>query len=224
MSDVLSNFFSHIKNSQINRILVVKQPQSKIVMSVLNILQECGYIRGYRLSTYSAQVRNNNDLVSKKNFVLHTLKTPIPNTLVKFIDQDVNNLNSISNKSNIYIKQSSQMVTEADSLNKSTIVYSEIDKGRGIVEILLKYKNQKPAIKNIIQISKPSKRFYISIKDLSHQLTKKTYHQTQIHSNNNLSPLLFMKGILILSTSKGIMTHLTAYRLNVGGEVLCHIS
>jgi small subunit ribosomal protein S8 len=217
MSDVLSNFFSHIKNSQINRILVIKQPQSKIVMSVLNILQECGYIRGYRLSTYSEQERKNNDLSGSgvaKNFFFKKSKTPIPNTLVNFIDQrerkDVNNLNSISN---FYIKESSQMITEADSLNQRAAVRGDI--GMGKVEILLKYKNQKPAINNIIQISKPSKRFYISIKDLS---------SARGHSNNNLSPLLFMKGILILSTSKGIMTHLTAYRLNVGGEVLCHIS
>lgn len=32
--------------------------------------------------------------------------------------------------------------------------------GRSKIEILLKYKNQKPAIKNITRISKPSKRVY----------------------------------------------------------------
>lgn len=143
MSDLLSNFFSHINNSQQSRILVIEHSQSKIIMSILNILQESGYIRGYRLLAHSS-------------------------TFPK-------------------------------------------------VEILLKYKNQKPAINKIIRISKPSKRVYFSVKHLSLSSSKMDLSST-------LSSLVFMKGIFILSTSRGIMTHLTAYRLNIGGEILCHIS
>ena len=165
MSDILSNFFSHLKNSQQSRILVIEHPQSKIIMSVLNILQECGYIRGYRLVLEK----------SKPNSIADDKPFPASPTGAE-------------------------------------------------VEILLKYKNQKPAINQIIRVSKPSKRVYLSVKKLSHILTKKTYNQTPLNSGEHLSELLFMKGILILSTSKGIMTHLTAYRLNIGGEVLCHIS
>jgi small subunit ribosomal protein S8 len=159
MSDILSNFFSHVKNAQQSRILIIEYPQSKIILSILNILQECGYIRGYRIFN-----SNNNILIKNKNFN-----------------------------------------------------FSQI-------EILLKYKNQKPAINKIIRISKPSKRVYLSVKKLSHILTKKTSNITQLTRNEKISSLLFMKGILILSTSQGIMTHLTAYKLNIGGEILCHIS
>ena len=49
MSDILSNFFSYLKNAQQSRILVIEHPQSKLILSLLNILQECGYIRGYRM-------------------------------------------------------------------------------------------------------------------------------------------------------------------------------
>jgi ribosomal protein S8 len=35
-----------------------------------------------------------------------------------------------------------------------------------IMEILLKYKNQKPAITRAIRISKPSKRVYVSVDQL----------------------------------------------------------
>lgn len=134
MSNKLSNFLSHIKNSQNNKILITIINQSKIIISILNILQELGYIRGYRLI----------------------------------------NIN--------YIPK---------------------------IEILLKYKNQIPVIKNIIIISKPSKRIYISIDELY---------------NKYMSTDTSVDKIYILSTSKGIMTHLKAYNLNIGGEIICCIN
>jgi small subunit ribosomal protein S8 len=167
----LANLFSHIKNAQKSRILIIEHPQSKLILSVLSIFQECGYIRGYRVIDFH--------------------KDPF------------------NNKTNVY-----NFENEIKKHN-----YPKI-------EILLKYKNQKPAINNIICISKPSKKVYLSIKQLSHILTKKTSKSNLLTFtwDNHLSSLLFMKGILILTTSKGIMTHLTAYRLNIGGQVLCHIS
>jgi len=86
MSDSLSHLFSHIQNGQRNRILTVESAKTKLVLAILNILQDHGYIRGYRFH--------------------HNASTKL--------------------------------------------------------QILLKYKNQKPAINKIIRISKPSKRVYIS--------------------------------------------------------------
>lgn len=88
------------------------------------------------------------------------------------------------------------------------------------VEILLKYKNQKPAINQILRISKPSRRFFVRVKQITRTNTDKG---RQISEARPKSAPCLMQGILILSTSKGIMSHLTAYRLNVGGEVLCHV-
>ena len=90
MSDSLSHLFSHIQNGQRGHILTIESVQTKLVIAVLNILQDHGYIRGYRFHP------------------------------------------TASNK----------------------------------LQILLKYKNQKPVINKIIRISKPSKRVYISINQL----------------------------------------------------------
>jgi small subunit ribosomal protein S8 len=164
MSNPIAKLFSHIKNAQKNQILVIEHPQSRVVLSVLGIMQECGYIRGYRVCSDGS--------------------TPY--------------------------KQSPK------------------------IEILLKYKNRKPAISTITCISRPSRRVYVSAKQLfpSHSLSlnQGTTHSSGANGANganttaDLSSLLFVKGILIITTSKGIMTHLTAYRSNVGGEILGHIS
>lgn len=148
MSDSLSRLFSHTQNGQRNRILVIESVQTKLVIAVLNISQDHGYIRGYRFHQ------------------------------------------NASNK----------------------------------LQILLKYKNQKPVINKIIRISKPSKRVYISINQLrggapkQNQIKLKGKTSTagfaplQAHdvaghsasSGHQLNSLFFMQGILILSTSKGI--------------------
>ena len=71
--------------------------------------------------------------------------------------------------------------------------------------ISLKYigKSRKPVISRIKRISKPGLRVYSNSKQLPRVL-------------DNL-------GIAIISTSKGIMTNLTAKELGIGGEVLCYI-
>lgn len=88
----LSNLFSSIQNGQRKRILVIQQPKSKQVQAVLKVLQENGFVRGFRLT---------------------------------------------------------------DELN---------------IEILLKYKNQKPVINKITEISKSSKRVYKSYQDITNLL------------------------------------------------------
>ena len=70
-------------------------------------------------------------------------------------------------------------------------------------EIILKYYKGKPVINKIISISKPSKRIYVSLKDL-----------WKLNTGVNL---------IILSTSKGIISDKVCRQLNVGGEVFCII-
>ncbi|PHN16203.1 30S ribosomal protein S8 [Candidatus Tremblaya phenacola] len=72
------------------------------------------------------------------------------------------------------------------------------------IVIVLKYMDDKPVISCITQISKPGLRVY----------TKHT----------NIKPHLNGLGITILATSKGTITDKLAKKLNVGGEVICHIS
>jgi small subunit ribosomal protein S8 len=67
----------------------------------------------------------------------------------------------------------------------------------------LKYVKKDPVIKEITRVSKPGCRIYSSIKAL------RSYY-------NNF-------GVVILSTSRGIMSDATARKMNVGGEVICKI-
>jgi len=71
------------------------------------------------------------------------------------------------------------------------------------IKIDLKYYHGKPVIDRILRISRPGLRIYKSSKDL-----------------RSIPGF----GIAILSTSKGVMTHIAAKTNGVGGEVLCEVA
>jgi small subunit ribosomal protein S8 len=70
-------------------------------------------------------------------------------------------------------------------------------------EIELKYSNGQPAIREIKRVSKPGRRVYSAVRDLTNVA-------------NGL-------GVSILSTPKGVMSDSRAREENVGGEILCNI-
>lgn len=82
-------------------------------------------------------------------------------------------------------------------------------KGRGDekeIEIILKYRENKmktPLIQSLKRISKPGQRIYINKKELKKFLKE--------------------RGIVVLSTSQGLMTVEEAQKKGVGGEVLCRV-
>jgi len=80
---------------------------------------------------------------------------------------------------------------------------NKLEKGFSEIEIELKYFEGDPVISNIKRISKPGRRVYSGIKDLTH-----------VH--NGL-------GIAILSTPRGVLSDAEAREQNVGGEVLCQV-
>jgi small subunit ribosomal protein S8 len=77
------------------------------------------------------------------------------------------------------------------------------DNNLKVMTIKLKYYHGRPVIELIKRISKPGLRVYKSYKDL-----------TSIPGF----------GVAILSTSKGIMTHVSAKLKGVGGEVICEVA
>jgi small subunit ribosomal protein S8 len=83
--------------------------------------------------------------------------------------------------------------------------FIDIEDGKqGVLRLFLKYDAYgQPVIKELKRISKPGLRKYSPNEKLP-----KSY--------NGL-------GIVILSTSKGVMTDKEARKLNVGGEVLCSV-
>lgn len=79
----------------------------------------------------------------------------------------------------------------------------EIEPGKPIFEISLKYSDGKPVISELQRVSTPGRRVYSGIKRLP-----------RIY--NGL-------GISILSTPKGVLSDIEARKQNVGGEVLCRV-
>ncbi|MDP6708796.1 MAG: 30S ribosomal protein S8 [Alphaproteobacteria bacterium] len=79
----------------------------------------------------------------------------------------------------------------------------EHDQGKAELQIELKYYEGKPVIQTIQRVSKPGRRVYSSIRDLS--------------------PFSNGLGIHILSTPKGVLSDSEARQQNVGGEILCRV-
>ena len=78
------------------------------------------------------------------------------------------------------------------------------DAKQGIIRVDLKYGKQKEkVISGIKRISKPGLRVYVK--------------------SDEIPRVLGGLGIVILSTSKGIMTDKEARTANIGGEVLCYV-
>ena len=83
--------------------------------------------------------------------------------------------------------------------------YARVDHKDGLseLEIELKYSNGLPAIREIKRVSKPGRRVYSAVRDLTTVA-------------NGL-------GVAILSTPKGVMSDSRAREENVGGEILCSV-
>ena len=79
----------------------------------------------------------------------------------------------------------------------------EVTTGIREIKIELKYHEGEPVIQKIARVSKPGRRVYSKIKDLSNVY-------------NGL-------GISIISTPQGVMSDAEARKANVGGEVLCQV-
>ncbi len=78
------------------------------------------------------------------------------------------------------------------------------DNKQGVLRIYLKYdEKQNNVIFGLERVSKPSRRVYVKSKDLK--------------------PVLNGLGIVILSTSKGIMMDKEAKAEKAGGEILCNV-
>lgn len=78
-----------------------------------------------------------------------------------------------------------------------------LDNNLKSITVHLKYHQGRPVIERIKRISRPGLRVYKSVKDLS---------------------AIPGFGIAILSTSRGVMTHLAAKITGVGGEVICEVA
>ena len=87
--------------------------------------------------------------------------------------------------------------------NEGFIASFEITNSVLILNLKYKGRERVPVLTNLKRISTPGRRVYINSKEI---------------------PQLFGGlGILILSTSKGIMTNKQAQQMKIGGELLCSV-
>jgi len=107
----------------------------------------------------------------------------------------------LSNKSKITQQNSKQCINILNILVREGFIKSYKINSNNLLDIYLKYKNNKSTISEIKRLSKPGKRLYIKNKEL----------------------YIKKRGFYILSTSIGVITDLQAKKLNVGGELICTI-
>lgn len=78
--------------------------------------------------------------------------------------------------------------------------YTVLSGVKPTVEIVLEYKDKSPRINGVERVSKPSKRVYTGVKDIT--------------------SVKYGHGTSVISTPKGIMTGKEARKEQVGGEIL----
>jgi small subunit ribosomal protein S8 len=96
-----------------------------------------------------------------------------------------------------------QILKEEGYIRKYKVIRSAKNK-QGLVKVTLRFDdNNECVIEGLSRVSRPGKRVYVG-------------HDHDIRSHGGM-------GVLILSTSQGLMTDAEAKRRNIGGEVLCSI-
>ena len=117
-----------------------------------------------------------------------------------------NLFSSISNNNNLFksyliVPKQKQSIQIIDLLFQEGLVrrYKVLNNK---IYIFLKYKDNLPLIKKINLISSSKRRQFIKIKEVQKLPFDKIY---------------------LLSTSKGIVTHIEAQKINLGGELICSI-
>ncbi|MDH3004925.1 MAG: 30S ribosomal protein S8 [Candidatus Shikimatogenerans sp. JK-2022] len=106
------------------------------------------------------------------------------------------------NKKNVKVNNTKLNLNIIKVLYKNNYIKKyKILKDKKKIKIYLKYINNKSVIRYIQRVSKPSLRKYIKYK--------------------KIKKVLNGYGILIISTSFGVMTGYEAYVRKIGGEMLC---
>lgn len=89
---------------------------------------------------------------------------------------------------------------------KYTFEDKNAENKQGLIKIALKYDPQtkQPVIRDLVRVSRPGLRKFAG--------------------SSNIPRIINGLGIMIVSTSKGVMTDKKAREMNVGGELLCYVS
>jgi small subunit ribosomal protein S8 len=114
----------------------------------------------------------------------------------------------MSKKMKVYMPSSNLKASIAKVLKDEGYIdgfsVENLDGNKKSLNIELKYYAGQPVIEKIVRVSKPGLRIYKNVKNLPNYM-------------NGL-------GIVIISTSKGVMTDRKARSSGIGGEILCYVS
>lgn len=137
-------------------------------------------------------------LVWRKRVSMHD---PVADMLTRIRNAQQAKRQSVSLSSSKFKEDIAKVLKEAGYISDYQIDLSE--KNFKMMSITLKYYHGNPAIVRITRISRPGLRVYKSSKNLA---------------------AIPGFGIAILSTSKGVMTHVAARAQAIGGEVICEVA
>ena len=94
----------------------------------------------------------------------------------------------------------SRLILAVARLLRAKKVLAKVKAGKGkTVKVTLNFVNQRPVLRDVRLFSKPGRRYY---------------------SSANKLPFPAGKGMVIVSTSRGVMTAARAKKLNIGGEII----
>ena len=130
-----------------------------------------------------------------------SMQDPIADMLTRIRNGQQANHTDVKLNSSKLKEEIARVLKEEGYISDYSVDISE--QNFSVMAIELKYFRGEPAIDRIVSISRPGLRVYKSYKDLT-----------------SISGF----GIAILSTSKGVMTHVAAKAKGVGGEVLCEVA
>lgn len=110
----------------------------------------------------------------------------------------------LAGKSRVVIPHSNVKESLAHLLQKYDYI-KEVKKetDKAFIEVELKYDEGKPALSQVVRLSKPGLRRYANVSELA-----------RIRQG---------LGFTIISTPRGLMTHVDAKKARVGGELICKI-
>ncbi len=114
-----------------------------------------------------------------------------------------NAINVNNNQTNVPYSKFKESVLKLLKTNGFISGYKVDNNLKKNISITIFEENTNPRISELKKVSKPGRRAYVNSKEI---------------------PVVKQgKGILILSTSKGLLTGSEARKLNVGGEIICEV-
>lgn len=219
MSPEFISFINFIKLGYKNKYLYITYRfYSPMIINILRILYNNNFIAHYEfLSNNKVKIKlkyeNGNPIINNLKIISTSSKKIYYKYRQLFFKKDITYF-----KSTIKLKKK-KLKTNIKLKNEYKI--KKILKNKDFYSILKKIKNNLKKKKKIIyniSTNLPKKKRY---KKYVNYIIKNTSSHDTLKSFSHFN---LLSGFLMLSTSKGIINHINAYNLHIGGELMCKIN